>query len=99
MADAVTVTATGFDVAWEDLRLGPTPAVLRLPSPGRTEGERRRIRHAARASLDGHAAELPDLLESPARPVERLELRTRGLQAVRALAARSRCTTAPAAGT
>lgn len=87
MADAVTVTATEFDVAWEDLGLGPTPTVLRLPSPGRTEGERRRIRHAVRTTLGGRAAALPDLLESLARPVERLELRTRGLHAVRALAA------------
>lgn len=84
MADAVAITATEFDVAWEDLGLGPTPAVLRLPSPGRTEGERRRIRAAARATLDGRAA---DLLASLARPTERLELRVRGRHEVRALAA------------
>ena len=32
----LVLTAVEFDVLWEDLGLGPTPAVLRLASRGRT---------------------------------------------------------------
>ena len=42
---------TEFDVLWDELRLGPTPVVLRLPSPGRTRAERARIVAAGRGGL------------------------------------------------
>lgn len=37
------LTDSEFDVVWERLGLGATPAALRLPSPGRTRAERLRI--------------------------------------------------------
>ncbi|ASO18530.1 hypothetical protein FHR81_002939 [Actinoalloteichus hoggarensis] len=45
------LSAVEFDVCWESLGLGETPVALRLPSPGRTRDERRRIVANAEATL------------------------------------------------
>ncbi len=84
-----------FDVLWDELRLGPTPVVLRLPSPGRTRAERARITAAGRnglrrrglADLAGPAPEPARLLGLLAAPRRQLELRAWFGRPVRALAA------------
>jgi len=88
----LVLSAVEFDVAWESLRLGPTPVVLNLPSPGRTHTDRRRIVAAAWAQLDdrglaGPASELADLLRRLAIPTARIELRKFGPAPIRAVAA------------
>lgn len=104
MADALTVvagvrrhvlTAVEFDVLWKRLGLGPTPVVLRLPSPGRTDIERRRIvsngwqalRDRGLAGPGGPDPELARLVHLLARPTEQLELRGVWRHGVRAVAA------------
>lgn len=84
-----------FDVLWGELRLGPTPVVLRLPSPGRTGAERARIVAAGRdglrrrglADVAGPAPEPARLLGLLAAPRRQLELRAWFGRPVRALAA------------
>lgn len=84
-----------FDVLWDALRLGPTPVVLRLPSPGRTRAERARIVAAGRdglrrrglADVTGPAPEPARLLGLLAAPRRQLELRAWFGRPVRALAA------------
>ena len=41
--EPITISALEFDVLWEHLRLAEMPLVLRVPSPGRTYTERRRL--------------------------------------------------------
>lgn len=89
------VTAVEFDILWERLGFGPTPVVLRLGSPGRTEAERREVRAAGwqalkERGLTGPAGPDPELvrvLRLLARPAEQLELRGTWGHAVRAVAA------------
>jgi len=89
------VTAVEFDILWERLGLGPTPVVLRLPSPGRAEAERREVRAAGwqtlrERGLAGPAGPDPELvrvLRLLARPAEQLELRGTWGRAVAAVAA------------
>lgn len=84
-----------FDVLWDELRLGPTPVVLRLPSPGRTRAERARIVAAGRdglrrrglADLAGPAPEPARLLGLLAAPRRQLEVRAWFGRPVRAIAA------------
>jgi hypothetical protein len=89
------LTAVEFDVLWEQLRLGPTPVVLRLPSPGRTHTERRAIQTAGWQALrerglagpSGPDPELARLLHLLAQPAQQFELRARWGREVRAVAA------------
>ncbi|WP_219415673.1 ESX secretion-associated protein EspG, partial [Pseudonocardia nigra] len=89
------LTAVEFDVLWERLRLGPTPVVLRLESPGRTHTERRAIeavgwqalRERGLAGPSGPDPELARLLHLLSRPVQQLELRAWWGRSVRAVAA------------
>ncbi|TCK20476.1 ESX secretion-associated protein EspG [Pseudonocardia endophytica] len=89
------LTEAEFDVLWDELRLGPTPVVLRLPSPGRTRAERARIVAAGRdglrrrglADLTGPAPGPARLLGLLAAPRRQLELRGWFGRPVRALAA------------
>lgn len=77
------LTDVEFDVLWDELRLGPTPVVLRLPSPGRTRAERARIaadglaglRERGLADSSGPDPELVRLLGLLAAPRRQLELR------------------------
>jgi hypothetical protein len=41
--DPVEISTLEFDVLWEHYRLAEMPLVLRVPSPGRTDDERKRI--------------------------------------------------------
>lgn len=89
------LTAVEFDVLWEQLRLGPTPVVLRLASPGRTHTERRAIHAAGWQALrerglagpSGPDPELARLLHLLAKPAQQLELRAQWGRTVRAVAA------------
>jgi EspG family len=89
------LTGVEFEVLWERLGLGPTPAVLRLPSPGRTAAERREIQRAGwqglrergLAGTSGPDPEAARLLRLLARPTRRLELRGAWTHPVRAVAA------------
>lgn len=89
------LTDVEFDVLWDELRLGPTPVVLRLPSPGRTRAERHRIAADGLAGLrgrglagpDGPDPELVRLLGLLAAPRRHLELRAWLGHPVRASAA------------
>jgi hypothetical protein len=86
-----------FDVLWAGLQLGPTPVVLRLPSPGRTHAERRHIeadawaalRHPGLTGPQGPQTGLVQLLRVLAGADRRLEVRAWSTSAVRALAAGS----------
>lgn len=77
------LTDAEFDVVWERLGLGATPAALRLPSPGRTRAERLRIaadglrglRARGLAGPVGPDPGLVRLLGLLARPEHQLELR------------------------
>ncbi|MFP5069647.1 ESX secretion-associated protein EspG [Pseudonocardia nantongensis] len=77
------LTDAEFDVVWDRLMLGATPAALRLPSPGRTRAERLRIAadglHGLRArGLAGPSGPDPGLvrlLGLLARPHHQLEVR------------------------
>jgi hypothetical protein len=79
------LTAVEFDVLWEWLGLGATPVVLRLDSPGRTHGERRRIvaagwaglRQRGLADLAGPDPEVVRLMHLLAVPTTQVELRMR----------------------
>lgn len=79
------LTGTEFDVVWEHLGLGATPVALRLPSPGRTREERRRVVAAGVAGLRarglagpaGPDPALVRLLTLLARPDRHLEVRGR----------------------
>lgn len=89
------LTAVEFDVLWERLGLGPTPVVLRLPSPGRTLTERRTVQESGWQALrdrglagpSGPDPELARLLHLLARPSMQLELRGWWGHDVRAVAA------------
>ncbi|MFC4947122.1 ESX secretion-associated protein EspG [Pseudonocardia sp. GCM10023141] len=91
------LTAVEFDVLWERLGLGVTPVALRLPSPGRTQGERRDViasgwqalRDRGLAGPAGPDPELARMLRLLARPAAQLELRANWGRSVRALAAGS----------
>lgn len=79
------LTGAEFDVVWEHLGLGPTPVALRLPSPGRTREERRRVvaagvgglRARGLAGSAGPDPALVRLLALLARPDRHLEVRGR----------------------
>lgn len=47
----IRLSASAFDVLWSDLELGAPPAVLAVPSVGRTGAERARIRQDVYANL------------------------------------------------
>lgn len=47
----LSFSAAEFDVCWEHLKLGETPLLLELPSPGRTWEERRQIAGQVLAAL------------------------------------------------
>ncbi|MCP2252492.1 EspG family protein [Prauserella aidingensis] len=47
----IRLSASAFDVLWSDLDLGAPPAVLAVPSVGRTAEERARIRQEVYANL------------------------------------------------
>lgn len=87
-------TPVEIDVVWEHLGLGPTPVVLRLPSPGRTARERltvtadawRALRERGLAGPHGADPELVRLLRLLAQPGPRLELRGGWDHVVRAVA-------------
>ncbi len=52
VAEPMMISALEFDVLWEHLRLEDMPVVLRVDSPGGTEGERQRLVQAAWTSLE-----------------------------------------------
>lgn len=89
------LTAVEFDVLWEWLGLGATPAVLRISSPGRTHEERRRVvaggwqglRARGLADIGGPDPELVRLLHRLVAPAEQVELRMRLDRELRVLAA------------
>lgn len=89
------LTDVEFDVLWERLGLGPTPAVLQLPSPGRTAAERREVlrtglqglRERGLAGPSGPDPEAARLLGLLARPSRQLELRGSWSRPVWAVAA------------
>jgi hypothetical protein len=89
------LTAAEFDVLWDRLGLGPTPAVLRLPVTGSVRSERCALEAAGweglrRRGLAGPAGldpELVRLLHLLAAPTAQLELRARIGREVRAAAA------------
>lgn len=67
-SSATVLSLAEFDVAWEMLDLGESPAALELPSPGTTVDERARIVREATAALQdrglvAHARPVPDLDE------------------------------------
>ncbi|ANY07528.1 ESX secretion-associated protein EspG [Pseudonocardia sp. HH130630-07] len=84
-----------FDVVWEHLGLGALPVALRLPSPGRTFAERRRVTAAGLDGLRGRGLAGPGgtepalvrLLGLLARPARQLELRGWFGSPLRAIAA------------
>ncbi|MEJ8282202.1 ESX secretion-associated protein EspG [Pseudonocardia spirodelae] len=94
-AVAFVLTGAEFDVVWEHLGLGATPAALRLPSPGRTLAERRRIAEAGVGGLrarglagpSGPDPALVRLLVLLARPDRHLEVRGAFPGPLRAVAA------------
>jgi len=51
MPERRVLTDVEFDVLWERLGLGPTPIVLRLPSPGRTAMGRSDVQRAGWQAL------------------------------------------------
>lgn len=77
------LTDVEFDLLWDELRLGPTPVVLRLRSPGRTRAERARVaaeglrglRERGLAGPSGPDPDLVRLLGLLAAPQRQLELR------------------------
>jgi hypothetical protein len=81
--DRWVLTAVEFDVLWEWLRLGATPVVLRMDSPGHCGAARARIvgsgwqalRERSLADASGPHPELVRLLNLLARPAAQLELR------------------------
>jgi EspG family len=89
------LTAVEFDVLWAHMGLGPTPAVLRLPSPGRSAAERRDVlragwqgmRERGLAGPSGADPEIARLLRLLARPTHQLELRGAWSHHVRSVAA------------
>ncbi|MEU6701070.1 ESX secretion-associated protein EspG [Pseudonocardia sp. NPDC046786] len=91
------LTAAEFDVVWELLGLGTTPAALSVPSPGRSTDERTRgvaavtaaLRDRGLAGPRGHAPGLVRLCTLLARPERQLEVRARYGSALRAVAAGS----------
>ncbi|WP_440902520.1 ESX secretion-associated protein EspG [Actinosynnema sp.] len=77
----VTISALEFDVLWEHLRLETMPLVLKVPSPGKTDGERRLLEDRAweglelrglgrRLDLDPTLEDLLHLLNRPQREVD-----------------------------
>ncbi len=90
--NTVTLSAVEFDVVWRGLQLGAPPAVLRLPSPGRTHTARRHIeaevwaalRDRGRAWGAGVDPALERLLHLVAEPPVRVEVRAWGAATVRA---------------
>jgi hypothetical protein len=95
ITEARVLSALEFDVVWEALRLGHTPVVLDIPSPGRTHTERRRLaagawtamRHRGLVGAAGTEPGLGRLLRRLATPAARIELRAWGAVALRAVAA------------
>jgi hypothetical protein len=89
------LTAVEFDVLWEWLRLGATPVVLRMDSPGHSGAARARIvgrgwqalRERSLADASGPHPELVRLLNLLARPAAQLELRMWRGHSMRAVAA------------
>lgn len=77
------LTAAEFDVLWEWLRLGATPVVLRMDSPGRTNAARagivgrgwQALRERGLADASGPDPGLVRLLNLLAQPAAQLELR------------------------
>lgn len=96
-AGRYVLTPAEFDVVWDRLGLGATPAALRLPSPGRTRAERLRIvadgLHGLRcrglAGPSGPDPALVRLLGLLGRPHHQLEVRGWFGHPVRAVAADS----------
>ncbi|GAA1401712.1 ESX secretion-associated protein EspG [Pseudonocardia kongjuensis] len=91
------LAAAEFDVVWELLGLGTTPAALTVPSPGRSTDERTRgvaavmaaLRDRGLAGPRGPAPGLVRLFTLLARPERQLEVRARYGSALRAVAAGS----------
>jgi hypothetical protein len=81
--DRWVLTSVEFDVLWEWLRLGATPVVLRMDSPGHTRAARagivgrgwQALRERGLAGPSGPDPELVRLLNLLARPAAQLELR------------------------
>lgn len=90
--NAVSLSAVEFDVLWRGSGHGAPPAVLRLPSPGRTHVARRRIEAEVWTALRdrgptwgaGADPALGRLLHLLAEPPLRVEVRAWGAATVRA---------------
>ncbi|QFZ23267.1 ESX secretion-associated protein EspG [Saccharothrix syringae] len=65
--EPVTISALEFDVLWEHLRLETMPLVLKVPSPGKTHGERAELERRAWSDLErrglGRPVSLDPMLE------------------------------------
>jgi hypothetical protein len=96
----IAVSRLEFDVLWESLALGEMPLVLKVPSPGRTHTERRRLVEDAWRAMENRgfarsAAEyerLADLVRLLARPQREIDGRLwfgRKVGSIRVLAAAS----------
>lgn len=97
-AKPMIISSVEFDVVWEHLRLGEMPLVLKVPSPGKTYSERRRLVNDTWRSLesrglggpvglDARFEHLVQLLERPQREIDGRLWLGRRAGSVRVLAA------------
>jgi len=92
--EPVVLSTEEFDVVWEHLRLGPMPLVIKVPSPGKTERERRDLEQRVWHSLEsrglgrpiGLHPELDQLIRMFVRPQLEVDARVWIGRSVRVLA-------------
>ncbi|GGP70401.1 ESX secretion-associated protein EspG [Saccharothrix coeruleofusca] len=95
LREPVTISALEFDVLWEHLRLETMPLVLKVPSPGKTHGERAELVRRVWADLERRGLGRPvsldpaleDLLHLLNRPQQEVDGRLWLGRSVRVLAA------------
>ena len=95
LREPVTISALEFDVLWEHLRLETMPLVLKVPSPGKTHGERADLERRVWADLERRGLGRPvslnpmleDLLHLLNRPQSEVDGRLWLGRSVRVLAA------------
>jgi hypothetical protein len=95
LREPVTISALEFDVLWEHLRLEVMPLVLKVPSPGKTQNERRELERTAWHGLESRGLGRPvsldpmleDLLHLLDRPQQEVDGRLWLGRSVRVLAA------------
>lgn len=57
--EPVVLSTEEFDVVWEHLRLGPMPLVIKVPSPGKSERERRDLEQRVWYALESRGLGRP----------------------------------------